>query len=95
MKGSGWLTPREADAWLFVCFGIGCGLQQWLLTVSFRYAEASLLAPFEYVAIPLAVVWGYLVWSDLPDAISWLGIAMIISAGLFVAWREMQREQDE
>ena len=59
---SGWLTPRGDDLLLFLGFGLGCGMQQWLLTVSFRYAEASLLAPFEYLAMVFAAIVGFLFW---------------------------------
>ena len=45
-------------------------------------------APFEYVALPLAVFWSVLVWGDWPDATSWFGIALICGAGLFVFYRE-------
>ena len=63
MLWAGWLTPRLEDAWLLIGFALGCGLQQWLLTVSFRYAEASLLAPFEYLAMVFAAIVGFVFWS--------------------------------
>lgn len=88
---SGWLTPRGDDLWLFLGFGIGCGMQQWLLTVSFRYAEASLLAPFEYLAMVFAAIVGFVFWGEVPLATTWLGGAIIAASGLFIFLRRQKR----
>lgn len=88
---SGWLTPRDVDAWLFIGFGLGCGLQQWLLTVSFRYAEASLLAPFEYLAMVFAAIVGFVFWGEIPTLSTWIGAAIIAASGLFIFKRRRQR----
>ena len=85
-----WVWPSSFDLTLITIIGVLNAFGGYLISQGYRMSAASVAAPFEYVAIPLAVVWGYLVWSDLPDAVSWVGIAMIISAGLFVAWREVQ-----
>jgi len=87
---TGWLTPREADLWLFAGFGLGCGLQQWLLTVSFRYAEASLLAPFEYLAMVFAAIVGYAFWGEVPVLTTWIGAAIIAASGLFIFSRRQK-----
>jgi drug/metabolite transporter (DMT)-like permease len=88
---SGWLTPRGVDAWLFIGFGLGCGLQQWLLTVSFRYAEASLLAPFEYLAMVFAAIIGFVFWGEIPTLTTWIGGAIIAASGLFIFKRRRLR----
>ena len=90
---SGWLTPRGDDLLLFLALGLGCGLQQWLLTVSFRYAEASLLAPFEYLAMVFAALVGYLFWGEIPLLTTWLGAAIIAASGLFIFVRRQQRQR--
>lgn len=89
---SGWLTPRVEDVWLLVGFGLGCGLQQWLLTVSFRYAQASLLAPFEYLAMIFAAIVGFVFWGEIPTLTTWLGGAIIAASGLFIFKRRQLRE---
>ena len=88
---SGWLTPRDDDLWLFLGFGLGCGMQQWLLTVSFRYAEASLLAPFEYLAMIFAAIVGYVFWSEVPVVTTWIGAGIIAASGLFIFMRRQKR----
>jgi len=88
---AGWLTPREADLWLLAGFGLCCGLQQWLLTVSFRYAEASLLAPFEYLAMVFAAIVGYVFWGEVPVLTTWIGAAIIAASGVFIFVRRQKR----
>ena len=85
-----WVWPGTPDLMLMVIIGVLNAFGGYLISQGYRLSEASIAAPFEYVAIPLAVVWGYLVWSDLPDLTTWFGIALILAAGLFVAWREVR-----
>jgi len=87
---SGWLTPRGGDLLLFLGFGIGCGLQQWLLTISFRYAEASLLAPFEYLAMVFAAIVGFVFWQEIPVLSTWLGAGVIAASGIFIFRRRQK-----
>jgi drug/metabolite transporter (DMT)-like permease len=56
--------------------------------------EASLVAPFEYAAIPCAIAWGFFVFGNWPEGWDFLGIALICGAGLYVAWREAVRGTD-
>ncbi len=76
---------------LLLGFGLGCGIQQWLLTISFRYAEASLLAPFEYLAMVFAAIVGFIFWDEIPLLTTWAGAAVIAGSGLFI-FRRRQRE---
>ena len=90
---SGWFVPRGADLGLFLAFGLGCGLQQWLLTVSFRYAEASLLAPYEYLAMVFAAIVGYAFWGEVPVPSTWIGAFVIAASGIFIFARRQKRRR--
>lgn len=59
---------------------------------AYRYAPASLLAPFVYVQIVAAASLGWLVWGQFPDAFSWLGIAVICGSGASLAVWEWRRK---
>lgn len=59
-----------------------------LIALAFSKAEAGLLAPFQYLEIVGATIVGYLVFGDLPDALTWLGTAIILGSGLYVFHRE-------
>ena len=53
-----------------------------------------MIAPFEYVAIPLGIVWGIIIWGDWPDQIALLGIILILAAGLYTLYRENIKSVD-
>ncbi len=62
-----------------------------LLIEAFQYGEAALLAPFRYCNLFFAAILGFLVWGDLPDWLTWVGSAVIISSGLYILHREVLR----
>jgi drug/metabolite transporter (DMT)-like permease len=80
------LTPAVA-AWL-VLSGVLGGIGQICMTFSYRYAEPSLLAPFDYVALVWAVALGYFVLGETPKPLVLDGAGIVIAAGLYIVWRE-------
>ena len=62
-----------------------------LLTVAMRGGEMSLIAPFRYAGLLFALLLGYLVWGDVPNALAWTGIALLVAAGLYVLHGERAR----
>ncbi len=85
---SGWLVPSLADAGLFLLIGVAGGFSVFFLTLALRYAQVGVLAPFDYTAFIWALGLGLLFWSDYPTPWVWLGVALILSSGLFVTIRE-------
>ena len=61
---------------------------------AYRYVEASLIAPFEYVAIPLGVIWGILIFNEWPDKMALVGIVLILAGGLYTLYRENIKSVD-
>ena len=57
-----------------------------LIIVAMRHGEMGVIAPFRYSALLYAVALGYLVWGEVPDALTWLGIGLLVSAGLSLIW---------
>lgn len=86
-----WTWPTAADWPWFIGLGLNSGVIGYCLAQAYRLADAATVAPFEYVGLPLAVFWGWIIWGDLPDLVIWLGMAMIMGAGLFVFLRERQK----
>ena len=66
-----------------------------LVVAAFQRGTASLLAPLQYVEIVSATLFGYLVFSDFPDGPTWVGIALIIASGLYIAHRERKKKSDD
>lgn len=88
-----WIWPPLADWPVFLATGLSVGIGGMMVTQAYRTTEAGLIAPFEYVGMPLAILWGLVVFGTFPDAISWLGIALICGSGLYVIWRETVRKR--
>jgi drug/metabolite transporter (DMT)-like permease len=83
-----WQAIRGTDWLLIVGVGIVGALGQVAITEAFRRGEASLIAPLEYTALAWGVGLDLLVWHVLPDAITWIGAAIIVGSGLYLLRRE-------
>ncbi len=84
----GWAWPSPEIAVLLVAAGICGGVGQILLTEAYRAAPASVVAPFEYVSMLFAIVFGYLIFTEIPTRQTLAGAGLIVVAGLFILWRE-------
>ena len=83
-----WSMPGPLDAAMLVGAGIFGGIGQMTMTQSFRHADASLIAPFDYTSMIWALIVSLLVFNTWPSGIMLLGTAIVIAAGLFVIYRE-------
>jgi drug/metabolite transporter (DMT)-like permease len=83
-----WHPPTGAELIELMAIGVLGGISHILLTESYRFAPASLLAPFDYTAMVWAFVLGYAMFGETPTALVFLGALIIAAAGLFVIWRE-------
>lgn len=93
----GWAMPSAAVAVMLVLAGLLGGLGQIFLTSSYRYADASLVAPFDYASMILALIIGYFIFDEVPTSTMLLGACIVIFAGVLIIWRErvlgLQRAQ--
>jgi S-adenosylmethionine uptake transporter len=89
-----WVWPDQEDYWLFAVLGLNSALVGYALSQAYRLADAATVAPFEYIGLPLAVFWGWMIFAELPVLEVWVGIAMIIASGVFVFLREAQKKRD-
>ncbi|MGI9367684.1 MAG: DMT family transporter [Ruegeria sp.] len=86
-----WEWPTRADWPYFIGLGLNAGVIGYCLAQAYRMADAATVAPFEYTGLPLAIFWGWMFWGEIPDLITWMGIALIMGSGLFVFFREQQK----
>lgn len=86
-----WIPGRD----LAIIGAIGCigACGGYLVSQAYRVSEAALIAPYEYLALITAIIWGITIFGEWPDALAWLGIAIILGSGLFVMWRETVRHR--
>lgn len=80
----GWVMPTTTDLALMASCGVIAAVGITLLTYAYRIAPSSSVAPFEYSFMFWGVLWGWLFWDNIPDGWGWIGIAVIIGAGLLV-----------
>jgi drug/metabolite transporter (DMT)-like permease len=84
----GWRWPSGEEATILVITGILGGIAQIFLTQSYYYADASLIAPFDYTTMIFAVLFGWFLFGEFPDRYVIIGSSIVVAAGIFVIWRE-------
>ncbi len=87
------VTPDMVN-WLYL-FGVGfwAALSHLCMTIAMKYAPASTLAPLHYLELPMAVFLGFAIFGDFPNALTWVGISLIVGSGLYIIARERQTSQ--
>ncbi|WP_423068117.1 DMT family transporter [Devosia sp. CN2-171] len=84
----GWVMPTPEQFALLIGAGIFGGVGQILLTESYRHADMSVVAPFEYASLILSVLIGYVIFRDVPTIEMLIGGAIVVGSGLFIIYRE-------
>lgn len=84
----GWTAPGQTDWILLMVLGAISGIGFFALSQAYRLAEASVVTPFEYTYLPWAILWGYVVFGSLPGINTWIGLTLIVGAGLLIVFRE-------
>ena len=91
---SDWKTPTEPFDITLICgLGLFAALGHWLFTMAFQRGPAAVIAPFSYLQLVGATVFGYVLFGDFPDQLTWVGAAVIIGSGIYIAHRERVRSQ--
>jgi len=87
-----WVTPSWHDIAFGVFIGVASTAGQWIVVLAFRYADASVLAPFSYTQLLWVSFLGFLIFGEVPDAYTVTGAAFIVVSGLYTAHRERVRQ---
>lgn len=91
MQSQVWVWPEGLDWLALIAIGVLGGMGQILMTQGFRYADASILAVFDYSSLVWAVLIGLAVFSEIPSLYVLAGATIVIAAGLIVVWEENRR----
>jgi drug/metabolite transporter (DMT)-like permease len=86
-----WVTPSLNAIMLGVLIGVASTAGQWIVVLAFRYADASVLAPFSYTQLLWVSILGFLIFGEVPDLWTVIGAAFIVGSGLYTAHRERVR----
>lgn len=85
---TGWIPPNSENllylalAAAFLTFG------QYYVSIAMQNGEVSVVSSFRYVSMPIALIYGYLIWGDIPDMLTWFGIILILGSGIYTIHRE-------
>jgi len=85
-----WIMPTKIDFLIFVVMALCGSIANLLLTQSYRLSEASLVTPIKYLSLVFAIVFGFLIWDEIPKFLTLLGAALVILSSLIIFVRESQ-----
>ena len=86
-----WVAPAWHEVLLGILIGVASTAGQWVVVLAFRYADASVLAPFSYTQLLWVSILGFLIFGEVPDLWTVVGAAVIVASGLYTAHRERVR----
>ena len=86
-----WVAPSWHDILFGILIGVASTAGQWIVVLAFRYADASVLAPFSYTQLLWVSILGFLIFGEVPDIWTVIGAAFIVASGLYTAHRERVR----
>ena len=86
-----WVVPTWHDLLFGTIIGLTSTAGQWIVVLAFRYADASVLAPFSYIQLLWVTLLGFLIFGEVPDVWTVVGAGIIVASGLYTAHRERVR----
>ena len=89
----GWVMPNFQDFVLLALIGVTGGSANLFLTQSYKLSEVSLVAPLKYLALIFAIIFGYLIWNEIPTIKTLIGASLVIFASLIIFKREIYHKQ--
>ena len=85
----GWVLPSLKDLFLLSMVGILGGLANLWLTQSYKFSEVSLVTPLKYLALVFAIIFGYLIWDEIPTIKTLIGATLVIVSSIIIFRREI------
>ena len=83
-----WSWPSSDHYSILILIGTTSAFGGFFISQAYRISEAAVVAPFEYISLPIAILWGVIVFGEFPDKTTFIGIALILGSGLYIIWRE-------
>jgi drug/metabolite transporter (DMT)-like permease len=87
----GFIAPSWTDAAMLALVGLSSGVGQFCWTQAFRFAPAAVAAPFSYMSMVWALLFGWLFWDEIPSVVLMGGSAVVAASGLYILYRETVR----
>ena len=90
----GWIIPTKFDLFLFIVMGLCGSVANLFLTQSYRLAEASLVTPIKYLSLVFAIIFGLLIWEEVPKPLMLAGSSLVILSSLIIFIREKKLKKE-
>ena len=92
--GSEILVTPNSIFYSLIFLGLVGSFVQYLMAQSYKYAEATILVTLRYLAIPIAAIFGYLIWDEIPTSNQIMGGLIVIGSCLLITYREMKKNMN-
>ena len=90
----GWVMPDTPRLIALISSGLIGAVAQILITTSFRFGAASMLAPFDYASLIFAALIGYVIFAEIPTLATVIGASLVVAGGFIILWRERHLSQE-
>jgi len=87
-----WAMPTFLDLVIMAGLGLVWAGGMYFIARAYSAAQASVAAPFEYIALPISAMWGFLFWQEVPTLATWIGAFLTVGSGLYILYRERQQK---
>ena len=88
-----WALPTAPHFAIMMALGVVWASGMYCVARAYSLALASVAAPFEYVTLPINMGWGYLIWHEIPTAVTWVGAFLTVGSGLYITYRERVKRE--
>ena len=90
----GWIMPNFYDLTLLSMIGFFGGVANLWLSQSYKFSEVSLVTPLKYLALVFAIVFGYLIWGEVPSGKTLIGAILVIASSIIIFRREIALKKE-
>ena len=90
----GWVMPNVQDLFLLCMIGFLGGFANLWLSQSFKLSEVSLVSPLKYLALVFGIIFGYLIWGEIPTTKTILGALLVVASSLIILRREIYHKKE-
>ena len=87
-----WTMPTPLDLFIMSGLGLVWALWAYFMTRAYSTAQASVIAPFEYVSLPINVMWGFLFWHEIPAGMTIAGAALTLASGMYLLVQDQKNK---
>lgn len=88
-----WSMPTLLDGIIMSSLGLVWAGWTYFMARAYSLAQASVAAPFEYLSLPINVMWGFAIWREIPTLLTWAGAALTLLSGMFILYLDRKTRQ--